>query len=67
MSDTVTAKLFEPSVQGLDHNGRATESRLWVVRQFADSHRSHIRITSDGSGMGSTFPVTLPVASENQH
>jgi signal transduction histidine kinase len=61
------ANIFQIFAQVDGHQDRATGGLgigLALVRQLVDLHQGSIRVASDGLGLGSSFTVRLPLASE---
>ena len=61
----VLPKVFEPFVQdkhAIGFNGVGLGIGLTVVRELVDAHGGHVMASSAGTGLGSQFVVTLPLA-----
>jgi diguanylate cyclase (GGDEF)-like protein len=60
-------RIFEPFVQekhAIGFNGTGLGIGLTVVRELVNAHGGRVAVTSAGTGLGSQFVVTLPLAGE---
>jgi signal transduction histidine kinase len=64
MSPELLQRVFEPFVQGGSGSPRGLGVGLAVARQLVELHRGRIRVESSGPGNGSTFIVSIPVATK---